>query len=120
MSYFPQCQSLVYCQFEHQYDDDAPESLSNTAGRGGPHNGTSGIIRSPPCPCWGIASGWCCSGGQVLAQRRSHIARSTLETKTMTLSASLCLLVSCLPTTDPSELRSFFLDSTYPLMGSKQ
>src|SRR6516164_3694255 len=64
----------------------------------------------------GIAGGWCCSGGQVLAQR--HIARSTLETKT--LSPSLCLLVSCLPTTDPSELRSSFLDSFYLVRGSKQ
>src|SRR5215472_17498706 len=31
----------------------------------------------------GIVSGWCCSGGQVLAQRWRHIARSTLETKTL-------------------------------------
>src|SRR6476619_5796702 len=31
----------------------------------------------------GIASGWCCSGGQVLAQRWRHIARSTLETETL-------------------------------------
>src|SRR5262245_44418049 len=30
-----------------------------------------------------IASGWCCSGGQVLAQRWRHIARSTLETETL-------------------------------------
>src|SRR6516165_10387324 len=31
----------------------------------------------------GIATGWCCSGGQVLAQRWRHIARSTLETETL-------------------------------------
>src|SRR5262249_32719482 len=31
----------------------------------------------------GIATGWCCPGGQVLAQRWRHIARSTLETKTL-------------------------------------
>ena len=30
-----------------------------------------------------IASGWCCSGGQVLAQRWRHIARSTLEAETL-------------------------------------
>src|SRR5215471_17524281 len=30
-----------------------------------------------------IASGWYCSGGQVLAQRWRHIARSTLETETL-------------------------------------
>src|SRR5262249_43805593 len=31
----------------------------------------------------GIASGWCGSGGQVLAPRRGHTARSTLETETL-------------------------------------
>src|SRR6516225_1932929 len=31
----------------------------------------------------GIASGRCCSGGQVLAQGWRHIARSTLETETL-------------------------------------
>src|SRR6476661_10461542 len=31
----------------------------------------------------GTAIGWCCSGGQILAQRWCHIARSTLETETL-------------------------------------
>jgi hypothetical protein len=31
---------------------------------------------------FGITSGWC-SGGQVLPQRRRHVARSTLETKAL-------------------------------------
>src|SRR6185369_16670663 len=30
-----------------------------------------------------IASGWCRSGGQVLAHRWCHVARATLETKTL-------------------------------------
>src|SRR6476660_5000245 len=52
-------------------------SLDLTAPRAAKRAGSFGCLRVR-----GI-SGWCCSGGQVLADRWRHVARSTLETETL-------------------------------------
>src|SRR6476620_9303242 len=53
-------------------------SLDLTAPRAAQRGGSFGSLRVRL-----IASGWYCSGGQVLADRWRHVARSTLETETL-------------------------------------